>query len=105
MDVQIIGPSLDEIKAALDVAGDLRAGSAIPLPEGATLNVEDVSKASGFDATTVILTAVITVATSTSTALLIEWLKSKLFKSGGAKPATITIVIDGKEISVRPDGR
>ena len=104
MDVQIIGPSLDEIKGCLDLSGELRAGAAIPLPEGATLNVEDVSKASGFDATTVILTAVITVATSTSTALLIEWLKSRLFKSG-PKPATITIVIDGKEISVRPDGR
>ena len=50
---------------------------------------------------TVILTAVVSIATSASSEILIEWLKSRLFKSAGAKPA-VTIRIDGKEIEVRP---
>src|SRR4030095_14588090 len=54
-------------------------------------------------ATTCILTGMITIATSTTTALLTEWLKSRLFKS--APKSSVTIVIDGKEITVRPGGR
>jgi hypothetical protein len=66
------------------------------LTKGATLKIRDVSKSSGFDATTVILTAVVTIATSTSSALLIEWLKSRLF--GGQKKPSLTIIINGKEL-------
>ena len=102
LDVQIIGPSLDEIRELLGVKAELRAGAEVPLPEGAKLQVQDVSKSSGFDATTVLLTAAVSVATSTSSALLIEWLKSKLLASrGGASRApSITIVVNGNELKV-----
>ena len=82
MELQIIGPSLDEIREALALSGDLRPGASIPLTDRATMTVEDVSKSSGFDATTVILTAVVTIATTTTSDILIEWLKARLFKSG-----------------------
>ncbi len=99
LEIQVIGPSLDEIRETLDLTGNLAVGSQVPLPEGATLRVDDVSKSSGFDVTTVIVTAIISVATSTSSALLVEWLKSRLFKS---QPKTgVTILINGKEIEVQ----
>ncbi len=98
MELQIIGPSLQEIQEALGVPGDLRVGAPVALTDTATMTVEDVSKSSGFDATTVILTAIVTIATSTTTEVLVEWLKSRLVKSD-QKPA-VTIVIDGKEIRV-----
>jgi hypothetical protein len=98
MELQIIGPSLQEIREALGVTEELGVGSPIALTDTATMTVEDVSKSSGFDATTVILTAIVTIATTTTTEVLIAWLKSRLIKSG-QKP-TVTIVIDGKEIRV-----
>ena len=98
--IQVTGSSLSVIKEALDLREPPRAGTETPLPQGATLKVEDVSKSSGFDFTTVILTAVVTVATSASQDILIEWLKSRLFKSGEPQPS-VTILIDGKEIQVR----
>ena len=101
LEIQLIGPSLDEIREVLGIDGSVAAGFAVPLPEGATLQVEDVSKSSGFDVTTVILTAVITVATGASKELLMEWLKSRLFKSA-SKPAAVTILIEGKEIQLHP---
>jgi hypothetical protein len=99
--IQVIGSSLDEIKEALSLPEDARVGAEIPFPEGATLKIGDVSKSSGFDATTVILTAVISMMASTSKEVLIEWLKSRLFKKAGPKPA-VTILVDGKELQVSP---
>jgi hypothetical protein len=100
LEIQVIGASLDEIREVLGISGSVSAGSEVALPQGATLKVGEVSKSSGFDVTTVILTAVITIATSASSELLIEWLKSRLFK-GSEKPSAVTILIDGKEIQVR----
>jgi hypothetical protein len=100
LNVQAIGASLDDICEVLGIAGSVDAGTEVMLPEGTALKVEDVSKSSGFEATTVILTAVISVATSASKEILMEWLKSRLFKSG-PKPPTVAILIDGKEIQVR----
>jgi hypothetical protein len=97
LEIQVIGPSLDEIRETLDLTGNLAVGSQVPLPEGATLKVDDVSKSSGFDVTTVIVTAIISVATSTSSALLVEWLKSRLFK----RKTGVTILINGKELEVQ----
>jgi hypothetical protein len=101
LEIQVVGPSLDEIREVLGIVGSMSAGCAVALPEGTTLQIEDVSKSSGFDVTTVILTAVISVAASGGKELLMEWLKSRLFKSP-PKPAAVTILIDGKELQVRP---
>lgn len=101
LEMKVIGASLDEIREVLGISGSVNVGSEVPLPEGTTLKIEDVSKSSGFDATTVILTAMVSVATSASKDLLVEWLKSRLFKSG-PKPPPVTILIGGTEIQVRP---
>lgn len=99
MELQITGPSIAEIREALGVTGEFRSGDSLPLIDGATMKVEDVSKSSGFDATMVIVTAIVSIATTTTSALLIEWLKSRLLKSGPKTP--ITIVVEGKEIRVQ----
>jgi hypothetical protein len=85
----------------LNVSGNLSEGLEASLAHGTKLKVSEISKSSGFDATTVILTGMISVAVSTSSAILIEWLKSRLFKKDG-KPASkgITILIDGKKIEI-----
>ena len=100
-EVEIIAPSLEALKEVLNVSGNLGEGLETSLADGTKLKVSEISKSSGFDATTVILTGMISVAVSTSSAILIEWLKSRLFKKDG-KPASkgITILIDGKKIEV-----
>jgi len=100
-EVEIIAPSLDALKEVLDISGDLGEGLETSLVDGTKLKVSEISKSSGFDATTVILTGMISVAVSTTSAILIEYLKSRLFKKDG-KPASkgITILIDGKKIEI-----
>ena len=75
-EVEIIAPSLEALKEVLDISGDLKEGLETSLAGGAKLQVSEISKSSGFDATTVILTGLISVAMSTSSAILIEYLKS-----------------------------
>jgi len=100
-EVEIIAPSLEALKEVLDISGDLKEGLETSLAGGAKLQVSEISKSSGFDATTVILTGLISVAMSTSSAILIEYLKSKLFKKDGKTSAKgITIMIDGKKIEI-----
>jgi hypothetical protein len=100
-EVEIIATSLDALKEALGVTGELSEGLETTLSNGAGLTVSEISKSSGFDATTVILTGIISIATSTSSAILIEWLKSRLFHKD-SKPASpnITILIDGKKLEI-----
>jgi hypothetical protein len=105
LELQVIGATIGDIREALGLEGDVAEGAKLPLGDGATLTVDDLSKSSGFDATTVVLTGMISVATTTSSAVLIEWLKSRLFR-GGAKPdagnvANVTVVINGKELSAQ----
>ncbi len=57
LEIQVVGPSLDEIREVLGIVGNVSAGSEVALPEGTKLQIGDVSKSSGFDVTTVILTA------------------------------------------------
>src|SRR5262249_31305025 len=100
-EVEIIAPSLEALKEVLNISGPLDEGVQAGLSDGATLTVSEISKSSGFDATTVILTGMVSVATSTSSAILIEWLKSKLFsKPDKPAPRGITILIDGKKIEI-----
>ena len=105
LELQVIGATIEDIREALGLEGDVVEGAMLPLGDGATLTVDDLSKSSGFDATTVVLTGMISVATTTSSAVLIEWLKSRLFRRGekhdGGTVANITVVIDGNELSAQ----
>jgi len=88
----------------LGLEGEVSAGAALPLGAGATLTVDDLSKSSGFDATTVLLTGMVSMATTTSSAVLIEWLKSRLFRRDakpGGNVTNITVIIDGKELTAQ----
>jgi hypothetical protein len=49
----------DDIREALGLEGDVAEGAELPLGDGATLTIDDLSKSSEFDATTVILTGII----------------------------------------------
>jgi hypothetical protein len=98
-EIEIIASSMDAIKDALDLSDEVSEGAETTLAHGATLTVTEVSKSSGFDATTVILTGLVTMALNTSGAILIEWLKSKLFAKKDTKHK-LTIIVDGKKIEV-----
>jgi hypothetical protein len=101
-EIEIVAPSIDALKEVLDVSGELREGIETALAEGATLRVSEVSKSSGFDATTIILTGFVSIAVSTTSAVLTEWLKAKLLKKKDDKAVHkgITILIDGKKIEI-----
>jgi len=101
-EVEIIAPSMDAIRELLEIRGDMREGSEAKLADGATLTVSEVSKSSGFDATTVILTGLVSIVVSSSSAVLTEWLKAKLLKKKDDKDAKkgITVIIDGKKIEI-----
>jgi hypothetical protein len=105
LELQVIGASIEDIREALGLEGDVAEGAKLLLGNGATLTIDDLSKSSGFDATTIVLTGMVSVATTTSSAVLIEWLKSRLFRSGanhdGGNVTNITVVIDGKELSAQ----
>ncbi len=101
-EVQIVATSVEEIKQLLGLAEELKKGSEIRPADGLTLRVTDMSKSSGFDVTTIIITFVVPVVTSTTSALLIEWLKSRFFKGGAKTGATASV--DGKELKPRGDG-
>jgi hypothetical protein len=102
LELQVIGATIEDIREALGLEGDVAEGAKLPLGDGATLTVDDLSKSSGFDVTTVVLTGMVSVATTTSSAILIEWLKSRLFRrNDGGNVANITVVIDGKELSAQ----
>lgn len=97
-EIQFVVSSMDDIKQLLDVSEGVKNDAKIKLGNDLTLEVTDVAKSRGFEVTTLIVTGLVSVATSTASAVLIEYLKSKLFKSGAAKTPNITIIIDGKEL-------
>ena len=101
MEIQIYGASLDDIRELLGTTIDLRPGTEVPLAAGAVMDVQDVSKSSGFDATTVIVTAAIAVGGDVAKELVKDWLKAQLlalFKK--PRKAPLAMVVDGEEIQV-----
>jgi hypothetical protein len=98
-EVEIVGASLADIEALLG-AKDQIAGGAVDLGDGVQLDVREVSKSSGFDVATLIVTGIITVAVNVTTAMLIDYLKSRMSASKPKRPVTITI--DGKQITIEP---
>jgi hypothetical protein len=103
--IEIMASTVKDIRDVLGMESNAELeGVALEVADGATLTVSEVSKSSGFDATTVILTGVISLALNTSGAVLTEWLKAKLLKKPNASvghPARgLTVVIDGKKVEL-----
>ena len=101
-EIQITGSSLKQVKELLATSEQLDSGVDVILGENLRLGLTDVTKSSGFDVASVVVTGIVTVATSTASAILIEWLKSRLLKSGAGTEArsNITITVDGKDIRI-----
>jgi hypothetical protein len=93
--VEIRATSLEELRDALGITGDLRGGE-IDLGQGLVLKNASVIKSSGFDATTYVLQGIMTVVTSTTSALLIAYLKERLLNKPG-----ISAAVDGKVVEPR----
>lgn len=110
VEIEVAAATLDSICELLELPRDFAEGTQTPLGQEATLTVSDVSKSSGFDATTVILTGVINLAFSTTGAVLVDWLKTKLQESRktAAPTATgkasdvqrITLTVGGKKVDI-----
>jgi hypothetical protein len=100
----LVTSSLEELKDVLPTAAKIDTGTVIELDEDMSLEVSKVSKSSGFDMASLIVTGVVTVATSVSTELLIAWAKAKLSKSK-AKGSSMTIIINGSDVKIElPSG-
>ena len=96
--VEIVGPSLDEIRELLGVTGEFGIGTEVQLEEPATLRPTAIAKSSGFAETELVVQAILTVATGTTTTLLSSWLKDRLFRKGKG----VTVTLDGEELEAAP---
>src|SRR5262245_51231694 len=94
--VNITATSLDELREALGITGDLKAGE-IDLGSGIVLTNTSVVKSSGFDTTAYVLQGIMTIATGTTTSLLVAYLKDRLLN----RP-NVSATVDGK--AVKPAG-
>lgn len=90
--VQISATSLDDLRAVLGMTGDLQAEE-IDLGQGLVLKDASVVKSSGFDTTAFVLQGVMTIVTTTSSALLVAYLKERLLGRPG-----VTASVDGKTV-------
>jgi hypothetical protein len=90
--VQISATSLEDLRDALGITGDLRAEE-IDLGQGILLKNASVIKSSGFDTTAYMLQGIMTIVTSTSSALLIAYLKDRLLSKPG-----VSATVDGKVV-------
>jgi hypothetical protein len=90
--VEISAASLDDLREVLGVAGDLEAEE-IDLGQGIVLKNASVVKSSGFDSTQFLLQGAMTIVTSTTSALLIAYLKDRLLTKPGVKAT-----VDGKPV-------
>ena len=90
--VQISATSLDDLREVLGITGDVQADE-IDLGQGMVLKNASVIKSSGFDTTAYVLQGIMTIVTSTSSALLVAYLKDRLM----AKPG-VSASVDGKAV-------
>jgi hypothetical protein len=102
--VFIKGPSIGAILSVLGDAapneGGLEQGASVELAGGAgALLVQDVSKSSGMDVTTVI----VTLTTGVAQAVIIEWFKNRLAARRPPAPdkpsASITVIVGDVHVS------
>lgn len=91
-EVQISAASLEDLRDALGIKGDLQSDE-IDLGQGIVLKSASVIKSSGFDTTAYLLQGIMTIVTSTSSALLIAYLKERLLSKPG-----ISATVDGKAV-------
>jgi hypothetical protein len=97
-EVQISASSLEDLREVLGITGDLQAGE-IDLGQGVVLRDASVIKSSGFDTTAYVLQGIMTIVTTTSSALLVAYLKDRLMSKPG-----VTASVDGKVVEPRrPD--
>jgi hypothetical protein len=97
-EIQISASSLEDLREVLGITGDLQAGE-IDLGQGVVLRDASVIKSSGFDTTAYVLQGIMTIVTSTSSALLVAYLKDRLMSKPG-----VTASVDGKVAEPRrPD--
>jgi hypothetical protein len=95
-EVQISASSLEDLREVFGISGDLDADE-IHLGEGIVLKNASVVKSSGFDTTAYLLEGVMTIVTSTTSALLIAYLKDRLLQKPG-----VTAMVDGKPVEPTP---
>ncbi len=91
-EIQISASSLEDLREVLGITGDLQAGE-IDLGQGLVLKDASVIKSSGFDTTAFVLQGIMTIVTSTSSALLVAYLKDRLMSKPG-----VTASVDGKVV-------
>jgi hypothetical protein len=96
--VEIVGPSIEQIRELLGVTGELSIGTEVELEAPVTLRPTAISKSSGFSETELVVQAMVTVATGTTTSLLTAWLKDQLFRKGKG----MTVTLDGEELEAEP---
>jgi hypothetical protein len=90
--IEISATSLEDLRDVLGVMGDLQAEE-IDLGQGMVLKNASVIKSSGFDSTAFVLQGIMTIVTSTSSALLIAYLKDRLLSKPGVRAT-----VDGKVV-------
>lgn len=93
--VFISATSLEELRDALGITGNVQAEE-IDLGHGLVLKKASVMKSSGFDTTAYVLQGIMTIATSTTSALLVAYLKDRLL----SRP-NVSATIDGQAVKPR----
>jgi hypothetical protein len=91
-EVHISATSLQDLRDVLGITGDVQAEE-IDLGHGLVLKNASVMKSSGFDSTAYVLQGVMTIVTSTTSALLVAYLKDRLLSKPG-----VSATIDGKVV-------
>jgi hypothetical protein len=94
-EVRISARSLQDLKEALGITGDFEQEE-IDLGNGIVLKDASLVKSSGFDVTSYVLQGVMTIVTSTSSAVLIAYLKDRLLSKPG-----MTASVDGKPVDAK----
>jgi hypothetical protein len=94
-EIQISAASLDDLRELLGISGDLQAEE-IDLGNGLVLRNASLVKSSGFDTTQYLLQGLMTIVTSTSSAVLVAYLKEKLAKKPGA-----SATVDGEPVEAK----
>lgn len=102
LEFQVVASSVEDVKEALNLSDELAVGNEVHLTDGSTLKITDLSKSSGFLDTSLVVTGLVTIATTTTSAILIEWLKSRLFQKG--QQPTVTIIVNGAEVTPETEG-